>query len=195
MANYFWMLSERKRNVLVVENFYFRSDKSRSNRKCYWRCSNDNCDVRATTLGQNLVDLKGQHYKADDEEKIMVIQFKNLIVALIKQEPYKPPLDIYESARSTLAANYLGPLEISIMLPCYEFFRSSKYRWKSKEAPNGRLVEENDFDFFKLSIDRDMLLHVEFGRDLIMILGDIDYIRVFTESRVFNVVMDGTFKS
>ncbi|KAG0422707.1 hypothetical protein DMUE_6185 [Dictyocoela muelleri] len=40
-----------------------------------------------------------------------------------------------------------------------------------------------------------MLSHADFGSDLIVILGDIDYIGVFTESRVFNVVIDGTFKS
>ncbi|KAF9745483.1 hypothetical protein NGRA_3557, partial [Nosema granulosis] len=192
----FWMRSEKNKEVLTFEKFVFIFCNTGTNDKIYWRCSTSGCKVTATTVGRVLFELKGEHYHSNDKEKIFQSQLRDVMKRLVANEPFRPAQEIYDCAKEELANLNSHDCDIAHLFPSFDSVKTNIYRWKSAVAPSGRFISEDtfDFNFFKISEGRDMLLHVEFD-DAIVIMGDLNYIRNFTAARNFNIAMDGTFKS
>ncbi|KAG0441784.1 hypothetical protein DMUE_0798 [Dictyocoela muelleri] len=197
MVNIIFLLSNKQKAMLVVDNFVFRINKTVADNRRYWKCSSEHCVVRATTVVQDLVEVKGVHTHFNEIEKVIKYQIRDLLKSNIISNPYRSSQDIYDQAKQILEASYKTTISIAHLLPSFDSVKSNISRWKSMEAPTGRILDRNSFDldFFKIDENRDLLLHVEFEGDLMVVLGDSTYINRFSEARNFKIVIDGTFKS
>ncbi|KAG0430771.1 hypothetical protein DMUE_5632 [Dictyocoela muelleri] len=97
-----------------------------------------------------------------------------------------------------MVSKYYTTVNISYPIPSFDSLKSSIFRWREKLVPVGNnIIDENcfDLDFLIIKNGKNMLLHVEFGSSPIVVLGENDYIKRFTEMRSFKIIMEGTFKS
>ncbi|KAG0441998.1 hypothetical protein DMUE_0625 [Dictyocoela muelleri] len=197
MQNLFWMRSNKNNPVPVINSFLFRIKSKMESGKCYWRCSKEGCSVSAITDQNELTRLNGIHNHSNDEEKILNLQLKEKMIMCVSNEPHKNLQQIYENLKHQVELAYSGTSDFSSIINSFDYYQSSLYRFDSAIVPSLQLVDSVTFDynFFRLSVDRDLLIHVEFDPDLVIILGEIKFIEKFTTSRRFKITMDGIFKS
>lgn len=194
--NVYWMISEKRKQVLTISNFAFRYKKVKDSRM-YWCCLNPSCNVTAVTVGDDVVKVVNEHLHSDDIEKIVNARLKDSMRTMVLQDPYRSSQDIYDCAKLELVRTFASARDISEILPSFASLKSSLYRWKTSVSPSGFVmsVEAFNFSFFDLPNSRTMLMHASFDNDKMIILGDHAYIKRFSENRSFSINMDGTFKS
>ncbi|KAG0442547.1 hypothetical protein DMUE_0202 [Dictyocoela muelleri] len=120
MQNYFWVQSEKNRNNLVVEMFYFRVKGVGRGDKCYWKCSFEGCSVTATTSNAILLNVKGEYIHANDTEKILQCQFKEFLKHRISLSPYTSGLQLYSEGKDDLDRFYGENVDNSEFLPSFD---------------------------------------------------------------------------
>jgi hypothetical protein len=96
-----------------------------------------------------------------------------------------------------LAIVYNQDMEIISRFPPINSIKSSIQRFKTLIYPVG-LLNQSDLDSerFKLLNGPNILLHsnIRTENEKLMILGNPEYIREFTNDNEFSILMDGTFK-
>lgn len=197
MSSVFYLINNKNQKTLVVGNFLFKKIKGNAESRCYWRCKMSSCHVRVTTVNNAVINLQGEHMHTNDMQEILKIRLKNLIKEKLILEPYMSSLNLFSHGRQALCEGCNFDPNIVSMLPSFDSVKSSIYRWKSELSPTGIILNVEDLDpnFFILNNGVNFLLHWEFGGDIIIVLGDTEYIRKFSSTREFSLVMDGTFKS
>jgi hypothetical protein len=153
--------------------------------------------VTAVTEFGILLKTNGLHMHRSDTENIVKLQFKKEIKLLINERPFLSPLTLFINTRRKLIAELQLNTEILSLLPSSDNMKTNIYRWKSEVAPFGRVIDRESFDgdFFEMANGSNIVLHAEFEDDVIVILGDSNFISRFSGAPGFSVVMDGTFKS
>ncbi|KAG0430305.1 hypothetical protein DMUE_5677, partial [Dictyocoela muelleri] len=196
MTYYYWIQSEKNKDVLVLDNFLFVTTKRMPCGKIYWHCRTGTCRVKAISFEQTLLEVKGEHLHCDDKKELMVYKMKEILQCLSLSKPFKPALEIYQETLDFLLEAEMWSQDQINLLPSFDSLRSIIYRWKTSVMPVGSLSEDTfDLNFFKYSETQNMLLYHEFGDDQMIILGDVNYIRPFSKTANFIIAMDGTFKS
>ncbi|KAG0437258.1 hypothetical protein DMUE_3794, partial [Dictyocoela muelleri] len=198
MQNFFWVMSNKNSPIPVLNYFIFRIKSKYSNNRKYWRCIHLGCSITLVTIETEILSINGdEHFHSNHIEKVVFYKLKEEIKKMIVQKPYASAFQIYVGSKRKLDEFFIEGIAISRFIPSFESFSSNIYRWKMNLIPYCCLInsESFDYEFFKLGLDRDLLLHVEFEQDLLVILGEKDYIEKFSTAHRFKILMDGTFKS
>jgi hypothetical protein len=113
-------------------------------------------------------------------------------------KPALSSLEAYDIGNRTLEILYNQDMEIISRFPPINSIKSAIQRLKTLIYPVGLLTQSDlDSERFKLLNGPNILLHsnIRTKNEKLLILGNPEYMRGFTNDNEFSILMDGTFKS
>ncbi|KAF9745482.1 hypothetical protein NGRA_3558, partial [Nosema granulosis] len=135
------------------------------------------------------------HNHTNDKSEIYKLQLKEIIQMKIWNARTISATAAYNHSRRELASLYGSNIDIVSQFPSFDSLKTIIYRYIGLIRPPSLLSQVRlDARDFLLPDGANMLLYSDLSSEKMIIMGNVEFIRILLSSRHLKLLMDGTFK-